>query len=126
MKKSIKYLDLACDTERKKNNLFAKFLNFFGKNFEEFEKIGWNDENYYKLYFHDKHNKKDIGCVYVSDYEVFGNKEILFVDKIKTNKFFGKLVKERLDSKIKEEYTYSWQNKQNEILNEDKFEVIKF
>lgn len=126
MKKSIKYIDLACDTERRKNNLFAKFLEFFGKEFDEFEKISWNGDNYYKLYFHDKHVTRATGWVSVSDFEVYGNREIMFIDPIKTNKFFGKLVKSRLSSEAKEEYSYAWKTKQEEILNEDKLEVSNF
>ena len=126
MKKSIKYINLACDTERKKNNFFEKFLKFFGKKYEEFEKISWNDDNYYKLYFHDRHNTKSVGCVFVSDFEVFGNSDIIFIDKIKTNKFFGGLVKDKLNAENKKEYSSAWQTKQNEILNEDRLEVLNF
>ena len=126
MRKSTKYLDLACDTERKKNNLFTKFLNFFGKSFEEFERISWNGDNYYKLYFHDRHNTKDTGWVYVSDYEVFGSRDITYIDQIKTNKFFGGFLKSRLDSKNKKEYSSAWQTKQDEIINEYKLDILNF
>ena len=126
MKKSVKYIDIACDTDRKKENLFKKFLSFFNKDFEEFEKISWNDDNSYKLYYHDRHNTKLVGWVFVSDYEVTGSNVIMFIDKIKTNKFFGELVKNKLDSKHKKEYVSSWQTKQEEIINEDRLEVLNF
>lgn len=126
MKKSIKYIDLACDTETKKKNMFTKFLNFFGKSFEEFEKISWNGDDYYKLYFHDRHNKKDFDWVFVSDFEVYGSRDITYIDQIKTNKLFGGFVKSKLDAKNKKEYSSAWQIKHEEILNEYKLDIINF
>ena len=64
--------------------------------------------------------------MFVSDFEVYGSKEITFIDPIKTNKFFGGFVKSRLNSKDKKEYSYAWQTKQEEILNEDRLEVLNF